>query len=190
MGLIKGRSWFSKADRGIRLVAKYFSWIAVACILVMAFLSTIDIISSKFFGKAIGVQNELVQYLMIPTFVCFLANVQLETGIMSVDIFSKRYGPRLSKVMYLLSNVLGTAFFSLVGARSVVLLKQYIEKKTASSMSAYSFPLWPFGLILAIGMFFFAFSFLWCAVHVFFAEQKSGQEEPPEDEDHNGADAQ
>lgn len=166
------KTGFEKADRVVYLVSKYFSYIAVACILVMGILSTSDVVAAKVFGQGIPITNDLVKFLMIPTCFCFLANVQLSGGIMQVDLFYRKYSPKAKKIFYPFVCLLGVVVFGFASWRGWLLMQKYIVNHEQSSMSAYSFPLWPYALISALGLTLLVFSFVWTALRLYLLPEK------------------
>lgn len=158
---------FAVADAIVCRAVKWFSYIAVATMLAMGFLAAIDVVTSKLFGKAIPITNDIVKYFMVPTCFCLLGAVQLSGGLMQVDLFSRKYSPAVKRVFDVISNVLGIVIFSFVGYRVCILLGRYISKHELSSMSSYAFPLWPLALICAVSVFVLVFGFIWSILRMF-----------------------
>lgn len=177
---MSGTSKFAKADRIVYLITKYFSYIAVACILVMGIMSTADVVAAKVFGQGIPITNDLIKFLMVPTCFCFLANVQVSHGIMQVDLFCRKYKGGFKKAFYTFVCVLGAAIFGFASWRCWLLMQKYIINREQSSMSAYAFPLWPFAAICALGLTLLVFSFIWVALRMYMMpEGKAAAEATP-----------
>lgn len=170
---MKNQNKFEKVDHIVVMVSRVFSVLSVAAILVMAFISVIDIIASTFFGKAIAIQSDLIKYLMILVVFCFLPNLQLERGVLVVDIFSRKYGPGFAKAITVIGCVLGVVIFAVFGVRGCYLLKDYFVTKTRNVLSEQSFLLWPFALVYVIGTFMTALAFLWSVIRQ-FVKKKEG----------------
>lgn len=164
---------FAAADRIVCAAAKYFSYISVVAVLVMGILATGDVVAGKVFGSAIPITNDIVKYFMVPTCFCLLGTVQLGGGLMQVDLFSRKYGPRTKRIFGVISGVLGTAIFTLCAWKTTDLLLRHIENHEMSAASAYSFPLWPLSLLCVISVALLAFSFVWTTLRLFLAPAQS-----------------
>lgn len=168
------RTRFAAADRIVCRAAKCYSYISVVTVLIMGLLATGDVIASKIFGSAIPITNDIVKYFMIPTCFCLLGTVHLGGGLMQVDLFSRKYGPKTRKVFSVASGVLGAAVFSFAGWQTAGLLLRHIQKREMSAASAYAFPLWPLTLICVLSLFLLAFSFLWVTLRLFLLPEQTG----------------
>lgn len=181
---------FASADRVVSAIAKYYSYISVAAVLVMAVLATCDVIASKFFGSAIPITNDIVKYFMVSTCFCLLGTVQLGGGLMSVDLFTRKYGPGLRKIFGVISGVLGAVVFSFAGWQTTDLLLRHFRNREMSAASTYAFPLWPLTLLCALSIFLLAFSFVWTTLRLFLLPERSAAEEAggtaPKEERGNG----
>lgn len=161
-----------KIDKLLNKVTFFLSWISVACILLMAILAVVDIIMAKFFGGGIQIQKEVIEQGMIPVYILFVAYVQLNGGLMQVDIFSRKYRQVGKKVLSTVTSVLGTIIMGYAGARVFVLFQDYLRKQTRATTMMTSIKIWPFALCLSIGLFLLAFAYLWTLVRVYFISEK------------------
>lgn len=148
----------------------------------MGFLAVSDVIASKIFGSAIPITNDIVKYFMVPTCFCLLGTVQLNGGLMQVDLFSRKYGPHMKKIFGAISGVLGFAVFGFCGWKTSELLIRHIQRHEMSAASAFSFPLWPLSLLCVVGTFVLAFAFVWTTLRLFLApaETDTGAEHQDE----------
>ncbi len=164
-----GKSLLRRIDRFIDRLAVCLSWISVFCIVIMGVLAVVDVIMAKTVGSGISIQKEIIESFMVPVFILFVANIQLTGGLMSVDIFSKHYGEVMKKAVNTITCVLGTVIMSYAGHRVFILFQDYLRKQTrASSYMLNSIKIWPFALILSIGLFSLAFAYLWTIVRIYW----------------------
>ena len=160
-------AWFWAIDKLLLKASRILSFFSVAALLVMAFLSTIDVICSKFFGTAIPIQSDLIKYLLVVTVFCFLPDIQLERGLMVVDILSAHYSPAIKRLVSTIGNALGIMIFSTLFVKGFTLLARMIREKTMSALSASAFPIWPFALAYVVGCFMLSLAFLWTIVRTY-----------------------
>ena len=157
---------FIKADKIAGKIVKYFSFVAVAAVIVMGFIATINVISTKVFGTTIQITNEVVKYFMVPACLCLLPEIQMGGGLMQVDLFSRKYGVKGKKIISVVGCVMGIIAFSLAAWRNAVLLEKNIRLQEMSAMSKYALPLWPFSLICLISLILLVLSFIWSIIKV------------------------
>lgn len=165
----KKRAGFMKADAIVCRIVKYYSYIAVATILIMGFLATADVVTSKLFGSAIPVTNDVVKWFIVPTCFCLLAEVQLNGGLMQVDLFSRRYSPKACYILKIVTAILGCAVFGFAGVCVSKLTIKHIVSHEMSSMSAYAMPLWPFSLFCALSLVLLFIALIWTVLRAIFA---------------------
>lgn len=187
----KDRPGFLKADRIITRITKWYSMIATICIIVAMVLCVLDVITSKVFNFTISMGVELVTWLLIPIVYTTLAYIQLDGGHINVDLVQKHLPKSVNNVINTINCLLGCALCTFTGYRSWVLAMSYLAKHQKSSLASYGFVLWPFAMLIAIGFFSLAFSYIWTILRMLFKSpevhlESWEQEEPGEGGDVKG----
>ena len=162
---------FAKADYYIKKASYVFSWISALCIIFMAFLSTADVISSKVFNHAFSVQRDLIQYMMLPVFATLLWNIQVESGLMRVDIFTRKFGPIGIYISNTVFYILGIIVYGFVGYRCFVYFLTTLKTNTHSGTGTQGIVIWPCELILALGLLLLAFGFVWSLIRMYVMKE-------------------
>lgn len=155
-----------KADRIVYKLMKWFSYLSGCAVVAIMLLAFADVISSKFFNKAIPSATEWITYLNVVVVLPTLAYIQLDTGHINVELFSG-INRTVKVIIRVVGNLLGLACSALLGWYSLQLAGTYYLKNTMSSTSALTkgaFLLWPFVAIFAFGFFVFAVAIIWSFV--------------------------
>ena len=156
-----------KIDKVIYYILRVFSYIGVAAAVIMSVLSVSDIIAAKVFSKAIPNQYELVQYLLIAVVYCFLPIIANHTGLMSVDILTRKFSALLLRIIDIFAYILGTGIFAFITWQGFTLLQKHMREMTASSTSSNAFQIWPFTLLYVVGLGVLTLSCLWRVIRDF-----------------------
>ena len=171
------KSGFEKADNIVSRIYKYYSYIAVATMLVMGFLAVADILASKIGGSSIPITNDIIKYFMVPTCFCLLGTVQLSGGLMQVDIISRKYTTVMKKIFSVISNILATVVFGFAAWRSTVLALRYFRTGELSSMSSSGFVIWPLAAICALSLILLVIACIWSIFRAFLFPAEGGPKE-------------
>jgi TRAP-type mannitol/chloroaromatic compound transport system permease small subunit len=172
-----------EVDRALNSIFKWFSYIGGAALLLAAFSSCADIISSKLFGRAIANVPSLVEYLLILEVYCVVARIQMEKGLMSVDIISVHFSPRIKRLIELSGIVLGVCVYTLSAYKAVDLLATSIERGQRVEPSVTAFYSWPFILVFVVGTAFLSISLIWRFVGLLNFEDSMQQSPLGKDDD-------
>ena len=159
---------FLKADKIVFTVAKWYSVIAAICIIVAMVLCVLDVVTSKLFNYTISIGVELVTWLLIPIVYTTLAYIQLDGGHINVDLVQKHLPKGVNDIINGFNCLLGCAMCVYTGHRSWILAMSYLAKHEKSSLASYGFVLWPFAMLIAIGFFTLAFTYLWTILRMIF----------------------
>lgn len=164
---MKARERFWKADKYFSMVMKRVSYAAPVCLLFVAVVATVNIITTKLLHWGVPSVNDWITYLLIPIVYLSLPYAQLDRGMVAVDFVSKHM-PRL---VYDILVTVWELLFSLISfyiARNMMgLMVEYIRLHKRSSVLAGSFPLWPLALILGLGIGLYGLSTIWIAIRRF-----------------------
>ena len=141
------------------------AWVATVCTFLMMMLVTADVIGTKIFSKPIPGTLEITEELMAVLVILGLALTQVERGHLRVSVlltrFSQKWRDRLDFFGYYL---FGTIIVSVLGWRSLVLIKTYIVSGSVK-MGWISFPLWPTAVVLSLGFLIFGFLLLFTVIN-------------------------
>lgn len=147
-------------------------YISVVCLLVAAFLSFANIVSSKVFGKSITNTTELVQYLLVPITYCAACKVQMDGGLMHVDLISRLLPKWLQNVIGNLGAVLGTVMYAFAAYTGISLLVNNYTLHKKAAMQLGSFEIWPFVLVYVVFSALLAITLAWSLVRAMILDVK------------------
>ncbi len=158
-----------RIDQGIYQMMRAFSWISGGAVIAIMLLAFLDVICSKLFSFGIPGATEWITYLNVILVLPTLAYIQLDTGHINVELFSKM-NPKVKTVIRVFSNILGLGCSGFLGICACKLMLSYMERGTMSATSAMAkgaFLLWPFVGVFALGFIVFAISIVWSLVREF-----------------------
>ncbi|MGI5971287.1 MAG: TRAP transporter small permease [Oscillospiraceae bacterium] len=168
MRKLRERLLLAYLDKWIAKIARCFSYLGSAAIIITAFLAFAGIVSSKLFRFSIANVNELIDYLLIAVVYCCVADIQLGGGLIQVDIFYRKFPKALKKVIKLFTSVAGMAIYAFAAYQAISLFEKHYSLKTTAAASINSFVIWPFTLLYIIGSFMLAFALLWSILREIF----------------------
>lgn len=113
-GLMRG------LDRCIRRLVDASLVLAGSCIIVILLIGTADTVGRVLWDRSVLGAVEITQALLAVTIFASLAYVQKQGGHILVDVFSSRYGPRLTRITTILILILTLAALTLLTWRTGV----------------------------------------------------------------------
>ena len=137
---------FSKIDK---LLIKIFGKIALLSgifMIIISFLATANVLTSKLFKWSIPAANDWVTYLFLAAVYCSIVYVRLDTGLIAVDLLSSHYPAIVKNLISIIADVCGILIFGAIFG---------------------AFPLWPFNLIIIIFALLMIVAMIWCILRVF-----------------------
>ncbi len=154
---------FAKMDSIVVRITRYCSYVSAAALAIIMVLAVVDVICAKFFHKSIPNATEYIQYLNVVIVFLAMAFVQVDRGHTSVDLFYGMFPKWLKWLIHFIFYLVGIAINGLFGYYGIVLT---ISKFSLASKSngASGFYLWPFALLMSIGLFLLALTNVWCVV--------------------------
>lgn len=152
---------YEKADTVVVSILKYVSYISGVCLVLIMLVAFFNVLGEKIFHTGIPASMDIIQYLHIPVVFLACGYVTLDNGHTKVDLLSRRLPDRVQKVVTTVGYLLAAFICAFVGARAVVQMQKFMATHAKSSTTGIGFAKWPFALILAVGFFLLAFSFLW-----------------------------
>ena len=160
----KNVNTFKKIDRVVFKTTKCLSYISAVALVLVALICTIDVVGLKLFGTGIRNGTDIVTYLNIPVVFMAIAFIQVERGHTSIDLLVSRFPKVVQRIISTVGNLLGAVVCGFVSWRIVLLTIDKFEKLSKASAGRYSFVIWPFAAIVAIGFALLALAMLWCVV--------------------------
>mgnify|MGYP002627297814 CR=1 FL=1 len=159
---------FRKIDGVVMKVFKYISYPPAVLMILIAVMATINVISSKLFHVIVPSVNDWITYLLIPIVFLSISHVQLDRGLVVVDVLNKHYPKWLIDTIDVISNLCLIALNGFISWRAFVLMGEKFAHKEISSIDAGHFYMWPFSFLLGFGMLCFAFTSFWCVLRTIF----------------------
>ncbi len=160
----KEKSTLLVFDKVFVKISDWSIYISVLCLLIAAFLSFANIVSSKVFGKSISNTTELVQYLLVPITYCAVCKVQMDGGLMHVDLISRLLPKWLQNLIGNLGAILGTLMYAFTAYTGATLLATTYRLHKKAAMQLSSFEIWPFVLIYVVFSALLAITLAWSVV--------------------------
>lgn len=158
---------FSKIDK---LLLKIFGKISILSgifMIIISFLATANVLTSKLFKWSIPAANDWVTYLFLAAVYCSIVYVRLDTGLIAVDLLSSKYPAVVKNLISIIADVCGIIIFGAIFRYSLPLFQQNFKYHTMSSTATGAFPLWPFNLIIIIFTLLMIVAMIWCILRVF-----------------------
>ena len=175
-------SKFLNIDRKVVRVFKWISYPSGGVLMFMALLATANVIYSKLFSRSIPSSTDWITYLMIPVVYLAVGYMVLDRGLITVDFIEKRYPQWLKNIVMVIFYLVGIIVNVIISVQVFRQMFTYIQTNKMSSTSALHFPLWPFYLILGIGMIVLAAALLWTIVRVLVVGTPEIKHEAKEDD--------
>jgi TRAP-type C4-dicarboxylate transport system permease small subunit len=149
---------YSRLDKAYKSFARWFSYLAGAALGVITIVCFIDVIGSKFFGKAIPSQFDLIANLNVVIVFLAVFYVQMDRGSVAIELLQDRF-PRPAKLaVRVLGSILGAAVSIFCAYRGWYYLADFwTTHKSASGV--WHFPIWPFQAVLVFGFFCLGLAF-------------------------------
>lgn len=165
-------SGFWKADAIVSKIMKYPSFLGPLLLIVIAVVATVNVIVSKVSGSSIPSANDWIRHFMIPTVWLSLGNVAVNRGLIQVDFLSLHFPDVVNRIIQAASYLLGAFVTGFICVQQWGLMQTNLAVGKMSSTNALSFHIWPFNLLMVLGLALSTFAFLWCAARQFAPKRK------------------
>ncbi len=163
----KQTGWYYKTDRVIMKILKGISVVSGLCLVGIMLVAFINVLGEKIFHTGVPGSTEIIQYLHVPVVFLAASFVTLDNGHTKIDLLSSKLPHVIEKFFAILGNIIAICICGFVGYMGFVRMGELIKNHTQSSTSGFGFPVWPFALMFAAGMFLLAISFAWAIVRQF-----------------------
>ena len=118
------------------------NWVTCAAFVLMALITTIDVVGSKLFAKPLLLSFDLVSFLGLLGVVPAIAWIQVNHGHIEVEILVRYFSRRAQAILSIIINVLGIALF-IVMAWQMTDYAMTVQR-TNRTASMADIPLYPF----------------------------------------------
>lgn len=146
----------------------YFSAVAL---LVMALWATVNVIYSKITFNSIPSTLDWIAYLLVPVVFLSVGIEIMDSGLISVDLITDRFPLGIKKTIVALGYIIGAVI------SAVMCQQQFSSMRTAfathsmsSPLEKLAFPLWPFSLIMTVGLGIMTFTMVWYTMRYFASD--------------------
>lgn len=141
-------------------VTKPLTYIGPALLIFDAILLTVNCVAIKLWNWSWPSTNSYVQVSFTVAIWTSIFWAHMYRGIVRVGLFDKKFPKWLLLTIGIIGDVLGIACYLVLGSAQIYLTNQYFTFKTMTSTMRGHLPLWPFALIMCIGAFLFALTFV------------------------------
>ena len=146
--------WLSRAadklNKIVRPLSRIFQGIGSIALVMMMFLTALDVSMRYFFDKPITGSFDLTEYMMVIVISMGLAYCAVEKEHVKVDLVISRFGPRTKAIINTLTGFLSFVLFSLIAWQCIKYIKILYLSKVAYPVLLI--PVYPSGVIVACGM--------------------------------------
>ena len=140
----------SKFEKFNRQLSGWLEWIGIIGLLVMMFITCIDVLLAKLFTLPIQGAIDVVQFSQVIAIAFALATTLILGRHIQVDIFISSLPRRTQGVIDSIASLLGLAFFIIV-VWQLYGLGYSFQTAGEKSMSQLRFALFPFPYTIALG---------------------------------------
>ena len=150
----KGKTTIDRLNRWENLADRTLGVVAAAIIMVMMFLTTIDVVLRYIFNSPLPGVYELQEFMLVGAVFLSLAYIQSLKGHIYVDLFTNRFSGRGQAILAIISHTVSFLIFALITWQAG--LRAWTALITGQSREGLiSYPLWPAKWALTIGVGFF-----------------------------------
>ena len=139
-------------------VTRWITWICVSSIMLMMFLTALDVCGRYFLNRPIRGALELTEILMVMTVAAGFAYTQKMKGHISVELFTARLPLKYQKVIYGFDYFICLFLYLLITWQCVK--GGLVQWRSSVTSGAIEIPLWPFYFFLALGSCVLCLAFL------------------------------
>lgn len=136
--------------RGQTAVERVLTGIGAAIVMVMMFLTSLDVILRYIFKSPLGGAYELQEFLLVGVVFLGLGDIQAMKGHLNVDLLTSRLSPRMQIFFGIVGYVISLVIFSLITWQSGLRAwKAFDTGQIREGIVGY--PLWPAKSMIPVG---------------------------------------
>lgn len=155
-----------KIDRIFMKIFRGVSYLSALLVFIVAVAVTANVIYAKLTHNSIPSVNDWVTYLLVPIVFFGAGYMMLDRGLIEVDFISRHFPRAVRDALSVLSSAIGIFISVIIIRHQWTLMLNYISLNKMSSVSRLHFPLWPFPLIIILGMIMISAAFLWQTIRM------------------------
>jgi len=135
--------------RVVNPLVRIINYAAAGVLALMMFITAADVLLRYIFNRPISGTMELTAYMMVIVVGFGLSYCALVKGLVSVEVLTSRFSPRVQAVLNCITYFFSFCFFSLVTWQSVLYVRLMFESNLVSAVLLI--PTFPFIAALALG---------------------------------------
>ena len=147
------KMWLKKTADLINLITRpivrLLKSIAMGILLIMMFLTAMDVIFRYMFNRPITGSYELIEFMMAILVSFGIAYCALEGGHVSVDLVVARFSEKTQAIIESITSIFSLGLFILITWQNVLYIRDNFHSKLESAV--LFIPVYPFIAIVAIG---------------------------------------
>ena len=148
-----------KFAQGQTTAERWLGGVAAGIIMVMMFLTSVDVVMRYAFDNPLPGVYELQEFLLVGVVFLCLAYIQSLRGHINVDLLSGRLSPRMQTALSILGHVICLVVFAIITWQGG--LRAWIAFVTGQAREGLvGYPLWPAKSMLTIGTGLFCLRFI------------------------------
>ncbi len=130
--------------------ARITSGVGAGVLVLMMFLSAMDVLLRYFLNRPIAGAMELTQYMMLITVVSGLAYCTVDKAHIRVEVLIERCPQKMRTVLYTATSLLTFGLFLLIATQAFRYARMLFESGLTSPV--LFIPAYPFAIALALGL--------------------------------------
>lgn len=150
--------WLNKITHALKSVVipfvRVINYTAAGVLALMMFITAADVLLRYIFNRPISGTMELTSYMMAVVVSFALSYCALQKGLITVEIVTSRFSPRMQARFNCVTYFLSFCFFLLITWQSIIYIKLMFESKLVSAVLLI--PAFPFIAALALGSLVFS----------------------------------
>ncbi len=160
-----------KVDAVASKIIRFMGYFSAVCLLVMALWSTVNVIYSKITLNSIPSTMDWIAYLLVPVVFLSVGMDIMASGMISVDLITDRFPLGLRKTIIAIGYLIGAVISAIMCQQQFSRMRTAFATHSKSSpLEKLAFPLWPFSLIMTIGLAVMTFTMVWYMMRYFVSD--------------------
>ena len=136
-------------NKVVNPLVRIINGVAAGVLFAMMFLTAMDVLLRYIFNRPISGAMELTEYMMVTLVGFGLAYCAFVKGLVSVEVLTSRFSPRVQAMLNSVTYFLSFGFFSLITWQSIKYIRLMFESNLVSAVLLI--PTFPFVAMLALG---------------------------------------
>jgi TRAP-type C4-dicarboxylate transport system permease small subunit len=142
----------SRSEVGLHSVNRVMVYIAAVALTGMMMVTVADVFGRYFLNRPIRGAYELVGFLLVCAGSWGMGYCQVKKGHIRVDFLLQRFPRKAQAILTVMANLIGFIAFSLLCWRVILLVQYYLSLRKGNATDTLGIPIFPFVIMLAIGI--------------------------------------